>query len=193
MRSIYLTFDDGPDPDFTPRVLDVLAQAGVRATFFAIGVQARRAPDLLRRAVSEGHEIGNHTLSHRHPWWMSERSARAQVRDGAAVLSDITGRAPRLYRPPHGRARACMVDEAAQLGERTMRWTLSAIDWGPMGRAARIQRRLERVQAGDVVLLHDGRNQHNHPDETLRVLPLMLARWRERGLSAEGLIARDRG
>ena len=82
MENIYLTFDDGPDPDFTPRVLDVLGEARVSATFFVIGTQARHFPELVRRAAREGHEIANHSYSHRHPWLMSTRAARAEVRDG---------------------------------------------------------------------------------------------------------------
>ena len=67
---VYLTFDDGPDPQWTPRVLDVLDEAGVKATFFAVGQQAQRSPDLVRRVHGAGHAIGNHTYSHRHPWFM---------------------------------------------------------------------------------------------------------------------------
>ena len=110
MAAIYLTFDDGPDPDFTPRVLDVLGEAQVHATFFVIGTQARRWPEVIRRAASEGHDIANHSYSHRHPWWMSERAARAEVRGGAEAVSDVLGTAPTFFRPPHGRERACMRD-----------------------------------------------------------------------------------
>lgn len=102
-NAVYLTFDDGPDPEWTPRVLDVLWQAGAEATFFAIGQQVQRAPELIRRVHTAGHAIGNHTYSHRHPWFMTSRTARAQVRDGAKALSDVLGVAPRFYRPPHGR------------------------------------------------------------------------------------------
>jgi peptidoglycan/xylan/chitin deacetylase (PgdA/CDA1 family) len=183
MPAIYLTFDDGPDPDWTPRILDVLREAGAQATFFAIGEQARRAPSLVRRILAEGHALGNHTLSHRHPWTMTSRTARAQVRDGAAAISDAAGSAPAWFRPPHGRRRPCMSDEAQRLGERVVMWDLSAIDWGPMGAAARIEERLNGVRAGQIVLMHDGRNRHNRPDQLLQVLPGLLRRLRERGLS----------
>ncbi|HTU64135.1 MAG TPA: polysaccharide deacetylase family protein, partial [Polyangiales bacterium] len=98
---VYLTFDDGPDPEWTPRVLNVLDKEGVKATFFAIGQQAQQTPDLVRRIHDAGHAVGNHTFSHRHPWFMSQRTARAQVRDGANAISDVLGVEPKFYRPPH--------------------------------------------------------------------------------------------
>jgi peptidoglycan/xylan/chitin deacetylase (PgdA/CDA1 family) len=182
---IYLTFDDGPDPEWTPRVLDALANAQVKATFFAIGEQAQRAPELMRRIYSAGHAIGNHTFSHRHPWFMSQRTARAQVRDGANALSDVLGAAPRFYRPPHGRQRACMSDEAQRCGEQVVLWDISAVDWGPLGTAEGIEKRLGAIQGGDVVLMHDGRNQHNRPDQLLQILPALLQKISQRGLRAE--------
>ena len=72
-QQVYLTFDDGPDPRWTPQVLELLAQARMHATFFAIGECAQREPELMRRVVAGGHAVGNHTFSHRHPWLMSSR------------------------------------------------------------------------------------------------------------------------
>jgi len=184
-RSIHLTFDDGPDPEWTPRVLDVLERAQVRATFFAIGEQAQRSPELVRKIHSAGHAIGNHTYSHRHPWFMSTRNARSQVRDGAKALSDVIGAAPKYYRPPHGRYRHCMSDEARRCGEQVVLWDVSAIDWGPLGTAAHIEKRLAAVTGGEIVLMHDGRNQHNRPDQLLEILPAFLQQLSARGLRAE--------
>ena len=186
---IYLTFDDGPDPQWTPQILDALAEANMHATFFAIGQQAQLAPDLVRRIAEAGHAIGNHTYSHRHPWLMREQVARAQVSDGAKALGDMLGSPPRLYRPPHGRNRACMNDEARQQGEHIVMWNLSAIDWGLLGTATGIERRLAQVRANDVVLMHDGRNRHNRPDQLLQVLPVFLRELMRRGLRSHCLPA----
>jgi peptidoglycan/xylan/chitin deacetylase (PgdA/CDA1 family) len=182
MPSVFLTFDDGPDPDWTPQILDLLSQANARATFFVIGEQALRAPALVRRIVAEGHAVGNHTFSHRHPWVMSEAQAAAQVQDGCSAISEVLGQTPRFYRAPHGRQRRCMTQAAAACGEITVDWQLSAVDWGPLGTAARIAARLARVAANDIVLMHDGRNRHNRPDELLRVLPAFLDELSNRGL-----------
>ncbi|HKQ13465.1 MAG TPA: polysaccharide deacetylase family protein [Steroidobacteraceae bacterium] len=181
-QHVYLTFDDGPDPRSTPQILDLLARAQMHATFFAIGEFAQREPALMRSVAAAGHAVGNHTLSHRHPWLMGSRAARAQVRDGAKALSDVLGREPFLYRPPHGRARPCMTDEARLRGERVVMWDRSAIDWGWLGTAPRIAERLARVRAGDIVLMHDGRNQHNRPDQLLEALPGFLRELTRRGL-----------
>ena len=179
---VYLTFDDGPDRKWTPRVLDVLSQAGVYATFFMIGEQAQREAVLVRRVIADGHSIGNHTYTHRHPWTMSARAARAEVRAGAAALADIVGHAPRFYRAPHGRNRTCMTTEAREQGEITVDWDLSAIDWGPFAITDRIANRLWRVRPGDILLMHDGRNRHNRPDQLLRVFPAFLDELQRRDL-----------
>ena len=179
---VYLTFDDGPDPEWTPRVLDVLAEAQARATFFVVGQSVRAAPVLVRRIAADGHEIGNHSYSHRHPWAMREADARCEVRDGADAIAAVLGHAPRSFRPPHGRVRRCMVSEAEQGGQRTVLWSLSAVDWGPMGRAPAIKARLRAVEQGDIVLMHDGRRGGNHPDQLLQVLPGLLAEMRARRL-----------
>lgn len=184
---VYLTFDDGPDAEWTPHILDALADAGMHATFFAIGAEALREPALVRRIAAEGHAIGNHTFSHRHPWLMTPQAARAQVRDGAHAISDVLGHPPRLYRPPHGRERACMAEEAQTLGEHVVLWNLSAVDWGPFGRARRIENRLAQVRAHDIVLMHDGRNRHNRPDQLLQVLPEFLHDLARRGLRSHCL------
>jgi peptidoglycan-N-acetylglucosamine deacetylase len=171
---VYLTFDDGPDPLWTPRVLDLLGARAVTATFFAIGRTARAHTALVRRIMIEGHALGNHTWSHRHPWWQSARRAQQDVRDGAAAIADITGVAPRTFRPPHGRLRRCMVEEAARGGQRVVLWSVSAVDWGPFGSPARVARRLTRTRAGDIVLMHDGRPHINRPSNLLDVLPAFL-------------------
>jgi peptidoglycan/xylan/chitin deacetylase (PgdA/CDA1 family) len=170
---IQLTFDDGPDPTWTPRCLEHLARANAHATFFVIGTQAQRHPELLRRIVGEGHVVGNHTLTHAHPWRISERRARAEVTGGANALADILGFAPRYFRPPHGARRRCMTEEAHALDQTLVMWDVSAIDWGLLGTSKRIAKRLSRVHDG-IVLMHDGVNKHNRPDQLLKALPEFL-------------------
>lgn len=190
-QSLYLTFDDGPDPDWTPRILDLLAEAGASATFFVIGSQAQALPQLVRRIVAAGHELGNHTWSHRHPWVLGSRAAREEVRAGARVLADITGIPARYFRPPHGRIRRCMVEAAAGEGQALVMWDVSAIDWGPLGRAAGIASRLARTRAGDIVLMHDAPRGINRTGELAAVLPGFLAGMRRRGLAAARLDERS--
>lgn len=173
---VYLTFDDGPDPIWTPRCLDALAAVGAKATFFMVGMHASRHAELARRITRDGHAIGNHTLTHAHPWTINARRAASEVRDGAAAIADAVGKPPTLFRPPHGARRRAMLRAAEQQGETVAMWDVSAIDWGWLGTAPRIERRLARAAAGDIVLMHDGANRHNRPDQLLAVLPAFLSR-----------------
>ena len=191
-RAVYLTFDDGPDPQWTPRVLDILAEAAVPATFFLVGRLAVRHPALVQRLAAEGHEAGNHTWSHRHPWTMFSSTARKEVHDGGAAIADIIGRAPRFFRPPHGRLRQCMIEEAEHGGQTLVLWDHSAVDWGPLGSAHGIGHRLSAAQAGDIILMHDGGRGINHPEELVKVLPEFLSNLSRRGLGANLLPAHAR-
>jgi peptidoglycan/xylan/chitin deacetylase (PgdA/CDA1 family) len=184
---IYLTFDDGPDPVWTPRVLDVLAAAGACATFFVVGASARANPGLLRRMTEQGHEIGNHTGTHRHPWTLPPAAARREVVDGAAAIADITGIRPRFYRPPHGRLRRCMVEQARTDGQATVLWSLSAVDWGPLGSTPGILGRLRKAVPGDIVLMHDGGRGPNKPQHMMAVLPAFFDVMAERRMAAGSL------
>jgi len=179
---LYLTFDDGPDPQWTPRVLDILAEAAIPATFFLIGQLAVRHPTLVRRIATEGHEVGNHTWSHRHPWAILPATARKEVQDGAAAIAGIVGRVPKLFRPPHGRLRRCMIEEADRGGQALVLWNRSAVDWGPRGSARGIARRLSEAVKDDIILMHDGRPGINHPGELVKALPEFLSSLNQRGL-----------
>jgi peptidoglycan/xylan/chitin deacetylase (PgdA/CDA1 family) len=171
----YLTFDDGPHPDWTPRVLDVLARADVRATFFVIGRLAQQSPALLREIRAAGHVIGNHGYSHRHPWTLTRARARSEVRAALDTIAQVLGERPQWFRPPHGRLGAYLVEAAREEGQRVALWSVSAVDWGPLATRERIQARLGALRAGDIVLMHDGPLRHNRPDRTLQVLPSLLA------------------
>ncbi|RYZ85819.1 MAG: polysaccharide deacetylase family protein, partial [Moraxellaceae bacterium] len=171
---VCLTFDDGPDPAFTPRILDVLAEHKALATFFVLGEAAERFPKLVERMVDAGHTVGNHTFSHCHPWMCLPSRARQEVAHASDVIKDIIGYAPRWFRPPHGRLRTAMINEADAENMTTVLWSHSIIDWGPLGTEAGINERLQAVTSGDIVLMHDGERQHNHPDITAQQLPKFL-------------------
>ena len=174
MPHVHLTFDDGPDPRWTPIVLDLLASYGAHATFFLVGQATRANPALVRRIAEAGHAIGNHTWSHRHPWMLSANAAQREVRDGAIAIADSLGRPVPWYRPPHGRRRLCTEDAAIALGQRTVMWTRSAVDWGALARPAWIARRFGKVRDGDIVLMHDSARGINRPDQLLVALSAWL-------------------
>jgi len=180
--SVCLTFDDGPDPAFTPRILDVLAEHRVRATFFVLGQAAEENPALVERMIRDGHTVGNHTFHHHHPWTIRAATAREEVRLTSERLKQITGSAPLWFRPPHGRLRRAMLQQVDRENMKTVLWTRSAIDWGPLGTDEGIAERLGEVHAGDIVLMHDGERKHNKPGITARQLPVLLERLQRRGI-----------
>lgn len=185
-RPICLTFDDGPDPLYTQKILKVLADYNVKATFFVLGEAAERFPHLIEKMFKEGHSIGNHTYSHRHPWLMSSKRAKQEVTLANTVIKNITGIAPRWFRPPFGRLRRAMIMQAHAEQMSTVLWSHSIIDWGIFGTKGGISRRLNNIESGDIVLMHDGRPNHNQPEVTLQCLPHFL-----HSLSAKSLVARN--
>lgn len=171
---IYLTFDDGPDPEFTPRLLDLLDLFQIKATFFVVGAACQQNPELVRRILAGGHVLGNHTQNHRHPWLISDDCARREVNYAAKLIADIAGEPVRFFRPPHGRRRRAMLEEALSLGMETVLWDRSAIDWGMLASEDGISARLGKVKPGQVLLCHDAPRTSNRPDLTLAVLPAFI-------------------
>jgi peptidoglycan-N-acetylglucosamine deacetylase len=179
---IYLSFDDGPDPKYTPRLLDILAIADVRANFFVVGAACQRHPALLNRILNEGHTVGSHSFSHRHPWTISATGARQEVRQGFDTIAAICNHSSRFFRPPYGRLRKAMLDEAHALGMQTVLWNRSAIDWGIWGKPSSVARRLNKTRPGDILLMHDAVNLENRPAATVKLLPDFIARCQDKGL-----------
>ncbi|HEY0637138.1 MAG TPA: bifunctional polysaccharide deacetylase/glycosyltransferase family 2 protein [Pseudonocardiaceae bacterium] len=162
-RTIALTFDDGPDPEWTPKVLDVLRRHDVPATFFVTGVAAARHPDLVRRIVAEGHELGNHTMTHADLGRVSELRARWELRQTQLVLAGITGTSSALVRPPYSSTPATVDDpgwqavrRAADAGYLAVLADLDPQDWRAPGADAIVAAATPADGRGAVVLLHDG-------------------------------------
>lgn len=172
--SVYLTFDDGPDSRYTPRVLETLASFEIPATFFVLGASCAQHPQLIARLLDAGHQLGTHAYSHRHPWSLRKSAARDEVRRGFEAVRAAAGFAPRLFRPPFGRGRPAMSRAARELGLTTVMWSRSAMDWGPWGSASRIARRLTAARPGDILLLHDAPREKNRTDAMLEVLPSFI-------------------
>ena len=156
MTVLYLTFDDGPHEAFTAAVLDVLARQDARATFFQTGEHVERHPELARRVVSEGHVVGNHTWSHPDLRTIDGAALRDEIASTSALIARVTGRPPTLFRPPYGRLVATTEDDVAHLGLRTALWDIDPYDYTEPGPDAIVDRVLEEVTPGSIVLLHDG-------------------------------------
>lgn len=187
LPTVYLTFDDGPDPRFTPRILDLLDLFQISASFFVLGRACTRFPALVKRIQDNGHTVGSHGYDHWHPWLIGSQRARQDVRKGYDTIASICGEAPRFFRPPYGRTRKAMLAEAESLGMETVLWNRSAIDWGPMAGIDSIGRRLSRTRGGDIVLCHDAPRVKNCPDMMLAVLPGFIEGCQRRQLRFAGL------
>ena len=155
MQSLALTFDDGPDPDGTPRVLDALSAAGARATFFVISARAADHPRLVARALEDGHTVGLHCDEHvRH----SDRDAAWARADTERALERLAGLgvAPELWRTPWGDTAPWTASVAAEFGLRLMGWTVDTHDWRGDRAPAMFAATREGLAPGAVVLAHDG-------------------------------------
>jgi peptidoglycan-N-acetylglucosamine deacetylase len=180
-RRLALTFDDGPDPVWTPRLLDALGQAGVRGTFFLVGERAARAPALVRRMAAEGHEIGNHSWSHRSLWLCGPRATAREIGRAHDGLAYLAGVPPRHFRPPWGMVNAAMFPTLRDVGERCVFWSLQPEGRRPRSAERQVADVLGRAHPGAIVDLHDAEGTPGAPARLLQALPAMLAGLRERG------------
>ncbi len=154
---VALTLDDGPDPEATPQVLDLLQRYGARASFFCVGSRAASSPNLVRRIVQEGHRVENHT--HNHPNHFSLLGRRGQEReiiDAQQVLFDLTGRKPRWFRAPAGIQNPLLGKLLHDLGLPLVSWTRRGFDAYERDPRKVIHRLTQGLQGGDILLLHDG-------------------------------------
>ncbi len=188
---VALTFDDGPTAGSTERILDTLAETGVRAAFFVVGRNAQRCPELVRRMDAEGHLVGNHTWDHSH-FGLFGRDGYwdRQVARTDEVVERIIGRRPAMFRPPMGAKTWHVTGAARRAGHAVVTWNRRALD-GVATEAARIVRRLVPTsRPGDILLLHDGLEPHALRSDTrateAAVRPL-VAGLRERGLEPRRL------
>jgi peptidoglycan/xylan/chitin deacetylase (PgdA/CDA1 family) len=153
---VALTFDDGPHPEGTPGVLEALAAAGAHATFFVIGEQVQRRPELVRRILAEGHAVALHGYRHRLQLRLTPAAVSDDIRRGAAVLQDATGLAPGWHRPPYGIYSPAGLRAVREAGLSPLLWSRWGKDWRKFTTPSRIVRRTTRaVIGGDVILLHD--------------------------------------
>jgi peptidoglycan-N-acetylglucosamine deacetylase len=154
---ICLTIDDGPDPDVTPQVLDLLDRYAVQATFFCIGEKAARYPDLCRDIVSRGHAVENHSQHHRHSFsLLGPRGFARELQAAQDTLTRITGQRPRFFRAPAGLRNPFLDPVLTRMGLQLATWSVRGFDTR-IGDAERVKKKLlSGLQAGAILLVHDG-------------------------------------
>ncbi|HET9635994.1 MAG TPA: polysaccharide deacetylase family protein [Gemmatimonadaceae bacterium] len=182
-KVVALTFDDGPNPDATPLILDTLREKRVRATFFVLGSHVQRWPDLVQRIAHEGHQLGNHGYFHRKLHFKSPFYVSRDIRLGIRAIKRAGAPAPRLFRAPHGFRSPWTTPIASSYGERTVGWSLGVWDSDRPGADEIVRRTLEGVQPGSIILLHDGDGYNPDGDrlQTAAALPIIIDRLKEQG------------
>jgi peptidoglycan/xylan/chitin deacetylase (PgdA/CDA1 family) len=185
LDGVALTFDDGPHPEGTPAILQVLSRAGARAMFFVVGEQVARRPDLVAECVAGGHEIALHGHRHRLQLRRSAGDLRDDYARGIAAIEDATGATPRWHRPPFGIYSAAGIEAAGAAGLKPLLWSRWGKDWRRFTTPGRIATRATReLSAGDVILLHDAdfySSKRSH-ERTAAALPGVLSSLRAQEL-----------
>ena len=182
---VAITIDDGPDPAVTPQTLDLLAAHGACATFFCIGEQVRAHPALVRRIVTAGHSVQNHSLNHRHYFALLGPAALAREIAGAqSLLADVSGRLPHCFRAPAGLRNPLLDPVLHRLGLHLVSWTRRGYDTREAKPQTVARRLLRGLAAGDILLLHDGHARRSASGQPvlLQVLPGLLQQLRQQGL-----------
>ncbi|PZG78851.1 oligosaccharide deacetylase, partial [Streptomyces sp. NTH33] len=174
-RTMMLTFDDGPNPDYTPHILDTLAKYDVRATFFVCGEMAEWNRDLLARMADEGHAVGNHTWSHPLLTERTRRQVRSELESTCDVIEKAYGQRPQWFRAPYGAWNRTVFQVEAELGMEPLAWTVDSLDWTAPGTDTIVERVERGAGSGVVVLSHDAGGERTQTVRALRTyLPKLL-------------------
>ncbi|GAB2669572.1 polysaccharide deacetylase family protein [Kribbella swartbergensis] len=177
-KYVVLTFDDGPDPVYTPQILDVLAKYDAKATFFEVGRNVVKHPALTKRIHAAGHSVQNHTWTHADLRTLSAAAFRTQILSTDRAISAHTGQVPRCLRPPYGGFNPAVTQRAKALGKDLIVWHVDSRDWTKPGTAAIVKRVLTGVRNGSVILLHDGGGNRS---QTVAALPAILTTLKAQG------------
>ena len=173
---VLLSFDDGPRSMLTLRILDTLHEFGVHACFFILGQRGAQHPQLLRRIVEEGHELGNHTWSHPRLLKTPDAAIFGEIQKTQSLIEAASGKPVRFFRPPYGKIRPKTVEMIQErFNMQTMLWSLDPEDWSSPGVDVIHANVIEKVRGGDIVLLHEKR-------QTAQALPAILSSLRDRNL-----------
>lgn len=177
-KLVALTFDDGPYPGQTDKILDVLAAKRVKATFFMLGGRVKANPALARRVADEGHLVANHSLGHKNLPKEKPVEIRRQIKGGASAIKKATGVQPVWFRPPYGAVNGKVWTEMRALKLRVAMWDIDTLDWTKPGVKRIAKNATRRVKPGAVILMHDG---GAHREQTVAALPLIIDKLRAQG------------
>lgn len=180
-KKIALTFDDVPDPRFTPQLLDVLRNYHVKATFFVVGSRAEKHPALVARMIREGHVIGNHSYNHPEFGKLNLNEFRSQIIRTENIISTLAGYKPRLIRPPYGEVSEQQLKWAKNHGYKLVNWNVDSLDWRGLPKAQVRNNILAHAGKGAIILQHGGGGVGSNLSGTIQALPEVITIMRKRG------------
>jgi len=153
---ISITFDDGPNPDFTPKILSLLKKNDAKATFFLIGKNAEKYPEIVRQIIDEGHTVGNHSYSHSKNFgFFSSEKVSAELYQTNSILKEITGKEIKMFRPPFGVTNPNVKNALKKTGHFSIGWSKRSLDTTILSEEKILKRITSNLKKGDIILLHD--------------------------------------
>jgi peptidoglycan/xylan/chitin deacetylase (PgdA/CDA1 family) len=180
-KKIALTFDDGPDNKYTPLILDILKKNKVKATFFVVGIQVNKHPEILRRIHEEGHAIGNHTWDHADLSKLSSERIGQEIKDTDALIETIIGERPSMVRAPYGAVSDKLDKVMENLKRPLISWNVDPKDWAGTSSANMLHNIKSHVKSDSIILLHSFGGKHGNLDNTIEALPKLIAFLKEEG------------
>jgi len=180
-KTVFLTFDDGPDPRWTNTILDILKKEGIPATFFVVGNKAKQYPDIIKRIFDEGHELGNHTFNHRKLIMHTNEDIINDVIRTSSAIADITGQLPTYFRAPHGFKTRRLKKIMKRLELKLVPWTKGIWDTDGSDCETLIKRFKNSFSEPEILLLHDGSDAKDAKKSTAKALPLIIEKYRSMG------------
>lgn len=181
-REIALTFDDAPDAQFTPKILDTLKKENVKATFFIVGNRAEKHPDMVRRILQEGHAIGNHSYNHANFNKLSDAAFREQILRTDQILEQFMGYRPSIVRPPYGNVTENQIKWLISQGKKIINWNVDSLDWKGLNAEQVSTNILSAIQPGSIVLQHAGGGKGEDLTGTVEAIPEIVKKLRADGV-----------
>ncbi|MDP4098664.1 polysaccharide deacetylase family protein [Paenibacillus sp. P96] len=180
-RQIALTFDDAPDPRFTPYILDALKKNHVKATFFVVGYRAEKYPELVKRMVQEGHTVGNHSFGHPNFNKISLKQFQRQIVKTDLAIEKRTGYKPLLIRPPYGEISEAQLRWTRQKGYTVVNWNVDSMDWKGLNKDRILSNVIPATGPGSIILMHAGGGTTSDLRGTIAALPPLIRTLQQKG------------
>jgi polysaccharide deacetylase family sporulation protein PdaB len=180
-KLIALTFDDGPDSKYTSQILDILAENNVKATFFLVGLQVAKYPEVAKRIVDEGHTIGNHSWSHSDLSKLPAKARDKEIDKTQQAILDATGVMPQLMRAPYGAISDSVLKSIHEQDMKHVYWTIDTRDWAGTSVADMHKNVLKNTHSGAIILMHSFGGRKHALEHTVKLLPTIITELREKG------------